>query len=102
MPSCSKRYLLSVLIVVGVFGVTIGAVYAVVLPNFFPGHGWGTYLPLQLGIAVASLIGGYMGYRVQPAGKLWEKISLGFCFATVVAILVSFLSLLIIVNPRGE
>jgi hypothetical protein len=92
-------YVLSIAVV---FGVTIGAIYALVLPAFFPGPGWGTYLPLQLGIVIAALIGGYIGYRVPTASSLWAKIGCGFCYAAVVAILVSFLSLLIIVNTRGE
>jgi hypothetical protein len=90
------------LLVVAIFGVSIGAIYAVVLPRFFPGPGWGTHLPLILGILVATLIGGYIGYRVPATGKLPVKISVGVCYAVVVAGLVSYVSLFIILNTRGS
>ena len=98
----NMRSEVSILIVVVVFGVTIGAIYALVLPAFYPRPGWGTYLPLQLGIVFAALIGGYIGYHVPTANKLPVKIILCFCYAAVVAILVSFLSLFIILNTRGS
>jgi len=53
-------------------------------------------------ISVATLIGGYIGYRVRATGKLLVKISLGICYAFVVASLVSYLSLFIILNMRGS
>lgn len=90
------------LIIVAIFGVSIGAVYAYVLPKFFPGPGWGTHLPLYLGIIIATTIGGYIGYRVPATDKLWIKVSFGFCYASVVAALVSYLSLFIILNTRGS
>jgi hypothetical protein len=90
------------LIVVAIFGASIGAVYAFVLPKFFPGPGWGTYSPLILGIIVATLIGGYIGYRVPATDKLSIKVSCGFCYAAAVAGLVSYVSLFIILNTRGS
>ena len=90
------------LIDAAIFGVSIGTVYAFVLPRFFPGSGWGTYSPLIAGIIIATLIGGYIGYRVPATDKLRVKISLGLCYAAVVASLVSYLSLFIIVNTRGS
>lgn len=93
---------LSALAVVVIFGVSIGAIYVLVLPRFFPGPGWGTYSPLILGILVATLLGGYVGYRTPTTEKLPVKIKFGFCYAAVTAALVSYLSLFIIVNIRGE
>ena len=90
------------LIVAVIFGVSIGAFYVFVLPRFFPAPGWGTYSPLIVGIMIATLIGGFIGYRVPPTDKLRVKFSLGLCYATLVASLVSYLSLFIIVNTRGS
>jgi hypothetical protein len=90
------------LIIVAFFSASIGAVYVYVLPKFFPGPGWGTYLPLILGIIIATLIGGYIGFRVPATDKLSIKVSFGFCYAAVVACLVSYLSLFIILNTRGS
>ena len=90
------------LIVVAVFGVSIGGVYAYVLPRFFPGPGWGSHLPLFLGIIIATLIGAYIGYRVPATDKLPIKVCSGFCYAVVVAALVSYLSLFIILNTRAS
>ena len=90
------------LFVIVIFGVSIGAIYALVLPRFFPGLGWGTYSPLIGGIAIATLIGGYIGYRVPATGKLPVKISVGVGYAVVVASLVSYVSLFIIHNTRGS
>jgi hypothetical protein len=89
-------------IVAAIFGLSIGAVYATVLPRFFPGPGWGTHAPLFLGIMIASLIGGYIGYRVPTTEKLSTKVCFGFCYAAVVVGLVSYLSLFIILNTRGS
>lgn len=94
--------LLSALAVSVTFGISIGAVYALVLPKFFPGPGWGTYSPLIWGIVTAALIGGYIGYRFAATEKLSVKIGLGFCYAAVTAVLVSYLSLFIILNTRGS
>jgi hypothetical protein len=90
------------LLVVAVFGVSIGAVYALVLPRLFPGPGGGTASPLIVGIVIATLIGGYIGYRVTLSDKLSDKMSLGICYALVVAGLVTYLSLFIILNTRGS
>jgi hypothetical protein len=89
-----------VLIVAVMFGVLIGVVYAFVLPAAFPGYkaGW----ILNLGVLVATLIGGYIGYRVPNANIFLVRIILGFCYAAVMAILVYFVSLYIILNTRGS
>jgi hypothetical protein len=90
----------SALAVVAIFGVLIGVVYAFFIPAFFPGYrtGW----ILNLGALAATLIGGYIGYHVPTASTLPVKITLGLCYAAVVAILVYFLSLFIILNIRGS
>ena len=103
--SLTKKIIFSVLlalIVAAVVASSIGAVYVFVLPKFFPGPEWGTYSPLILGIILAALIGGYIGYRVPSIGRLSVKISLGFCYAAVVFTLISYLSLFIILNTRGS
>ncbi|MGH9773271.1 MAG: hypothetical protein ACRD4Q_16505 [Candidatus Acidiferrales bacterium] len=92
-----------VLIAVVVFGVLNGAVYVkYFLPPGFREATYWTYLPLMVSISFAAAIGGCVGYRVPATGKLPVKISLGLCYAVVVAILVLYLSMLIIVNVRGE
>jgi hypothetical protein len=93
---------LSALAVSVIFGVSIGAIYALVLPRFFPGPGWGTYWPLIVGITIATLIGGCIGYRVLRAERLVVKMAVGFCYGCVTVILVSYLSLVIILNSRGS
>lgn len=91
------------LIVVALFGVLNGVVYVrYFLPPGFREATYRTYLPLMASISVATLIGGYIGYRVRATGKLLVKISLGICYAFVVASLVSYLSLFIILNMRGS
>jgi hypothetical protein len=91
---------IAVLFVAALFGVTIGVVYAFVIPALFPG--FRTSWILNLGVLVAALIGGYIGYHVPTANTPLVKIILGFTYAAVTVILVYFLSLLIIVNVRGE
>jgi hypothetical protein len=89
---------ISALGVVGAFGVSIGLVYAFFLPSVFPGYrtGWVS----TLGILAAALIGGYIGYHVPTAKTLSVQATLGICYGTVVAILVSLLSLFILANLR--
>lgn len=94
--------LLLALIVVVVFGASIGAVYVYVLPKFFPGPGWGAYWPLFLGIIIATLIGGYIGYRVPATDKLSIQVWSGLCYAVVVGCLVSYASMVIILSTRGS
>ena len=87
-------------IVASTFGVAIGAVYAIVLPRFFPG--WRTPAPWLLGIFFATLIGAYIGYRVPETEKRSTKIGFGLGYAVAVAGLVSYLSLFVILNNRGS
>src|SRR4051794_18599878 len=98
-----RRAIVGVLCVVisaAIFGFSIGAAYALVLPKFFQGPGWGTLAPLLLGIMIATLIGGYIGYRLPITAKPSTKVGCGFCYAAAAAGLVSYLSFFIILNTR--
>lgn len=92
--------IISIIKVVAVFTALIGGVYGFVMPAFFADYK--TYSILIIGIGIAALFGGYIGYQVLMDGALLSKIGLGICCATVVALLVTFLSLLIILNVRGS
>jgi|ERR1035441_1300150 hypothetical protein len=94
--------LLSVLTVIVALSVAVAALYVYVLPTYYPGPGWGTYLPLQLGVLLAMIIGGCIGYLAPKGGPLRIKIGAALGLAITVALFVSFLSMLIIVNTRGE
>jgi hypothetical protein len=89
-----------VLVVAIIFSVLTGAVYAFVAPALLTVYesGWILYL----GVLVATLIGGYIGYHVPTATTFLGRIILGFCYASVMAILVFFLTLFIIVNTRSS
>jgi hypothetical protein len=89
-----------ILVVVAVFGTLTGSVYAFLLPALFPGYG--TPWIGVLGVLIASLIGGYIGFRTADGGGLPGKIGVSVAFAALVALLVTFLALLIMVNSRGE
>ena len=90
----------SALAVAAIFGIVIGVVYAFFLPAFFPGYrtGW----ILNLGVLLATAIGGYIGFYTSPVSATPVRITLGFCYASVMAIIVYFLSLFIILNVRGS
>jgi LytS/YehU family sensor histidine kinase len=91
------------LIIVVVFAVINGLGYVkYFLPPGFREATYWTYLPLMVSTSFAAVIGGCVGYRVSPTGKLPVKISLALCYAAMVAVLVFNLSMLIIVNVRGE
>lgn len=92
--------ILSLITGVAVFTALIGGVYGFVIPAFFADYK--TYSILIIGIGTAALFGGYIGYQILTDGALLSKIVLGICCATVVAILVAFLSLLIILNVSGS
>ena len=92
--------ILSLATVVVVFTALIGGVYGFVIPAFFADYK--TYSILIIGVGTAALFGGYIGYQVLTDGTLLSKIGIGIGCATVVAILVTFLSLLIILNVRGS
>jgi len=100
LDTMKVRSEISALVVAGIFGPLIGAVDAYFLPAFFPGHrtGW----ILNLGVLIAVLIGGYIGYCEPSKGTLAAKIILGICYAAVMAILVYFVALFIILNVRGS
>jgi hypothetical protein len=89
-----------ILVVAVLFGAATGSVYAFLLPAFFLGYktGW----ILVTGVLVAAFLGGYIGYRNADGDSLPAKIGVCVAFAAVEVVLVTFLSLLIIVNTRGE
>ncbi len=91
---------ISVLKVVAIFTMLIGGAYGIVIPLLSPDYK--TYSVLIAGIAIAALVAGRIGYQVPVADTLLIKIAFGFCYATVAAILVLLLSLLIILNVRGS
>ncbi|HEY1256469.1 MAG TPA: hypothetical protein VGF01_16960 [Terracidiphilus sp.] len=90
----------SVPIVVVVFGVLIGVTYAFILPAFFPGYR--TMWIGIVGVSIATLIGGYIGYHVPTADKLLTRISACCVAAAFVAFSIIVLSWFILANTRGE
>ena len=86
--------------IVAVFTAVIGGLYGFVIPAFFPDYK--TYSILIIGVGTAALFGGYIGYQFPTTDVLWTKVGIGFGCAIMVAILVTFLSLLIILNVRGS
>lgn len=98
--SVTTASIISALKIVVIFTVLIGGAYGIVIPLAFPDYK--TYSILIIGIAVAALMGGYIGYQIPASNTLLVKIGFGFCYAAVVAILVLLLSLLIILNVRGS
>jgi hypothetical protein len=91
---------LSVLLVVVIFGVLIGVAYAFFLPAFFPGYK--TMWIGVLGVLMATLTAGYIGYHVPKDKMLPIKIFASFGFAALAAPLVIILSWFIVANIRGE
>lgn len=98
--SATTAVMLSLSKVVVLGTVLIGGIYGFVIPTFFPDYR--TYLILIFGTGASALIGGLIGYHFPIADTLLAKICLGFCSAILIAILVAFLSLLVIVNVRGS
>jgi hypothetical protein len=94
--------LISVLIVVVVFGSLIGIVYAsYVMPPFYAGTGYRTNLPWIAGLTIAALIGGYIGNLVTNGGQFEARIRASVVFAAMVAFSVLCISMLIVLNIRG-
>jgi hypothetical protein len=98
--STTALKVLSVAIVVVVFGVLVGVTYAFILPAFFPGYR--TMWIGIVGVSIATLIGGYIGYHVPTADKLPTRISASCVAAAFVAFSVIVLSWFILANTRGE
>lgn len=95
--------LLLALVVTLVFGILNGLVYVkYFLPPGFRAATYSTYYPLVISTLVATLICGYIGYRVPTSDTLTVKIVSAMGYASVGAFLVFNLSMLIIVNCRGE
>jgi hypothetical protein len=100
----AKKVIL-LLVVAAIFGTLTSVVYGFVLPRFFPGPSLGAYLPLVLivGVVIASLVGGYVGYRGPMAERTMDgRLGIGFRFAAITAVLTLFLSLFLILNTRGS
>src|SRR6266498_5008251 len=95
--------IISVLAVAVIFSILIGVVFAFVQPHFFPGP-YGPYLApvLGLGVLMAALIGGYVGYRDPAADAVRGKVRIDLRFAVVVGALTLYLSMLFILNTRGS
>ena len=91
---------ISALVVAVIFSTLIGGVYVFFIPMFFPGYkaGW----ILNLGVLLATLLGGYIGLQSSKASSPLIRILLAFCYGAVTAILVYFLSLFFILNVRGS
>ena len=98
--SVTTTSIFSLIKIVGIFTALISVVYVLVIPMFFANYK--TYSILIAGIASAGLYGGYIGYQIPTTNTLLARFGFSFCFAAVVAILVAFLSLLIILNVRGS
>ena len=83
-----------------IISTLIITVYDFVIPTFFPGHkaGW----VLHLGVFLATLIGGYIGFYQANESRFSIRLTLGFCYAGVMAILVYVVSLFFILNVRGS
>lgn len=88
------------LLIVVIFTILIGGAYGFIIPTFFSDYK--TYSILIIGIAVAALLAGYIGYQILANSTLLLKISIGISCAVAAAILVSFLALFIIINVRGS
>ena len=101
-PGIIGRSILVLTFLILTFVAAIALVYTYVLPKFFPGPGYGTYLPLMAGVLIPALIAGLIGYRVPTRASQWQKIGVGIGFAILAIFLVCSLSMLIIVNTRGE
>ncbi len=97
----TAKKLILLLAIAAIFGTLTAVVYGFVLPRFFPGPTLGAYLPLALsvGVAMASLVGGYVGYRGSMAGS---RLGIGFRFGTIAAAITLVLSLFLILNTRGS
>ena len=91
---------LSILIIVVVFSVLIGLTYAFFLPHLFPGYK--TIWIGLLGVFVAAMTAGYIGYKDAVHKTLLVKIFVSFSYAAIVACFVIFLSWFIIANTYGE
>lgn len=90
------------LIVIVLFVFLITCIYGFFIPTIYPNYK--TYSILIIGVLLAGLIAGYLGYQLPPLleKSLLEKVGWGVLFASVVSIFVTFLSLFIILNFIGS
>lgn len=91
---------ISALKITAIFTILIGLIYGVIIPQFFPSYK--TYLILILGIAIAAIIGGRIGYQAPATNEVFIKVVFCFCYAIVIATLILLVSLFIILNIRGS
>lgn len=97
----TARKFILLLAVAAIFSTLTG----LVVPRFFPGTSFGPYseLDLSVGDVMASLVGGYVGYRGPMAGRTTHsKLGIGFRSAVITAALTLFLSLFLILNTHGS
>ena len=95
---------LVVLVVAAIFGTLIDVVCAFALPHYLPNPALGTYrlLVLAIGVLMASLVGGYVGYHDPRIEALSVKVRISFPFAVWTAFLTLLLSIFLIVNTIGS
>lgn len=89
-------------IVIVSFVFLIAGTYGLLIPIIYPNYK--TYSILIIGVLLAGLIAGYIGYHLPPVidKSFLEKISWGVLCASAVSIFVTFLSLFIILNFLGS
>ena len=97
LTSLRVLYVLSIAVV---FGVLVGVTYAFIIPAICPGYK--TAWIWIVGISIAMLISGYIGYHTPTADKLPIKISTCCGYAALTGFVVIALSWLIIANTIGE
>lgn len=95
---------ISVLAIAAIFSILIDVVYGIILPRLSPATSRGAHLVpvLGVGVLIASLIGGWVGYHDPTAGTLRSKMRIGRIFAVIVASLTLLLSLYLILNTYGS
>jgi hypothetical protein len=100
MENVTPLFVKLIAIIVG-FVAVLSTVYIWVLPEIF--HGYKTYSLFAIGVIAAALLGGNYCYQIANVlASATSKVLLAFLGGFGVAALVSFLSLLIILNVRGS
>jgi len=94
--------LAALLIVIVTFGVLIGKVYALyVLPPFYFGATGVSYVPWVVGIPIAAMIGGFIGYLALDGKQSLTRVRVAIVVAVTVACSVFYLSLILALSTRG-
>jgi hypothetical protein len=97
--STTKNSIISAIKVIVISTLLISGAYVIFIPVLAPDYK--TYYILAVGLAIAALIGGYIGYQAPENDISIIKIGFGFCYAIVTTTLVFLFSLIIILNIRG-